>query len=57
MDPCDKKWIDALKPYLGGGIVPIFRISDGSVDAQRTLERFAEMKGIHKLGANGEQLP
>ena len=33
MNEQDSKWVDALKPYWGGGIVPNWKLADGSVDA------------------------
>lgn len=52
----DRKWIDALKPYLGGGIVPVYTNPDGTVNAARTIDNFCLMKGARKIGPNGEYL-
>ena len=57
MDATDKKWINALKPYLGGGIVPYFRLSDGTVDAEKTMEAFCKAHDVVKIGPNGEDIP
>lgn len=53
----DDKWLKALEPYLGGGIVPYFRSPDGSIDAEKTLENFAKLQGFTKIGKNGESIP
>lgn len=45
----DQAWIEALRPYLGGGIVPIFRNDDGTVNAAKTIGQFCKLKGAHKL--------
>ena len=34
----DQKWIDALRPWWGGGTVPFWRLPDGSIDATKTVE-------------------
>ena len=53
---CDQKWVDAMKPYWGGGIVPVYYNADKSVNAERTLENFAKAHGFKKIGPNGEDL-
>jgi hypothetical protein len=53
----DRKWIDALRPYWGGGIVPVFRMPDGSVDAVKTIDRMMQSREQHKVGADGKDLP
>lgn len=49
LDEVDRRWVDALKPYVGGGFVPIYRNDDGSVDTVYTIDRFCEMHGIEKI--------
>lgn len=49
----DVGWINALKPYLGGGIVPIYRKPDGSIDAEKTMDQFCSLYGLKKLDSNG----
>jgi hypothetical protein len=40
MEDVDKKWVDALRRFIGNGTgyVPTYRLEDGSVDANKTLE-------------------
>jgi poly(3-hydroxybutyrate) depolymerase len=45
----DQAWVNALKPYLGGRIVPLYMDSDGTVNAEKTIDRFCELHGVHKL--------
>lgn len=52
----DDKWINALRPYLGGGVVPTYKNPDGSVDAEKTIDNFCKLKGARKIGPNGEYL-
>lgn len=52
----DEKWLDALRAYWGGGIVPTFKNGDGSIDAQRTVDTLMRAVGAKKLGTNGEPL-
>lgn len=56
MNPIDQKWIDALKAYWGGGIVPYWNIENGSVDAARTIDWMMRARGEKKIGPNGESL-
>jgi hypothetical protein len=56
MRPDDAKWVHALTPYCGGGIVPVWLLVDGSVDAQKTVDAFMRARGLKKLGDNGEEL-
>lgn len=35
----DDKWIEALRPYNGGGIVPVWKLADGTIDAVKTIDR------------------
>ena len=48
MNEIDQKWLDALKPYLGGGIVPIFFSGVGEIDAEKTIEHMCMLHGISK---------
>jgi hypothetical protein len=52
----DEKWIQALKPYWGGGIVPVWKLEDGSIDAQKTIDWMMRARGEKKIGPNGEEL-
>lgn len=52
----DRKWLDALKPYFGGGIIPLYRGEDGSVDAVKTVDGLMGLKGWKKIGPNGEDI-
>lgn len=53
----DRQWVNALKPYLGGGIVPIWFNGDGTVNAERTIDSFCEFKDAHKLDpVTGEEM-
>lgn len=54
--PTDQKWLDALQPYLGGGVVPFFKNFDGTVNAQATIDNFCSLYDIQKVGSNGEPL-
>ena len=56
MQDVDQKWVDALRPYWGGGIVPLFKNADGTVNAERTMEHFARMHRVPKIGPNGEEI-
>lgn len=49
----DAGWINALKPYLGGGIVPIYRKPDGSINAEATMDQFCRLHGLKKMDSNG----
>jgi len=42
-NPTDRKWMDALRNYLADGIMPYYEEPGGAVDAERTIERFAQM--------------
>jgi len=48
MPDSDRKWVDALKPYIGGGIVPFYTLPDGSVDAQKTIDSFCMLNDVNK---------
>lgn len=52
----DRKWLNALKPYVGGGIVPLYRSADGTVDAVKTIDGLMQLKGCKKIGPNGEDI-
>ena len=54
MNEQDSKWVDALKPYWGGGIVPIYWANGGGIDAQATIDRLMQAVGEKKVGPNGE---
>ena len=49
LNEIDRKWVDALKPYYGGGTVPLYHNPDGTVDASRTIQRFAESHDVQPL--------
>jgi len=53
----DDKWMDAIAPYWGGGIVPNWKLPDGSVDAQKTVDWMMRIRGQMKIGKNGEDIP
>jgi hypothetical protein len=46
MNDCDRKWIDALKPYVADGLLPLYRLDDGTLDAAATIARFCQMHEI-----------
>lgn len=50
----DNKWIAALKPYWGGGIVPYWKLEDGSVDAVKTINHMMKSRGQKQIGPLGE---
>lgn len=52
----DEKWIAALKSYWGGGIVPFWKLPDGTVDAAKTIDHMMRSRRQNKIGANGESL-
>jgi hypothetical protein len=52
----DEKWIDALKPYWGGGIVPFWKLADGGIDAAKTIDHLMRAKDAKKIGPKGEYL-
>jgi hypothetical protein len=52
----DQKWINALKPFWGGGTVPFWRDEDGSIDAQKTIDWLMRARGQKKIGKMGESL-
>lgn len=56
MNDNDKKWMDALRPYWGGGVVPNWKLSNGEVDASRTIDWMMKVRGQKKIGPNGEDL-
>lgn len=57
MNKIDTSWIDALRPYLGGGIVPCYYKPDGTIDPVKTVDQFCSLKGCKKLDPNtGEEL-
>lgn len=47
-DKIDKKWLAALKPYLGGGIVPFYRLPDNTINAEATINNFCMLHDIKK---------
>lgn len=49
MNEQDRKWVDALKPYWGGGLVPTWKLADGSVDAAKTLDWLMAAFGVEKV--------
>lgn len=50
MNEIDKKWIDAIRPFIGAGRptqpVPVFKTPTGEVDAALTLKNIFAMFGI-----------
>lgn len=54
----DDLWLDALRPYVGGGIVPFYRTPAGAVDAARTIDAFMRMHNVCKLDPKtGREIP
>jgi hypothetical protein len=43
MSPADRKWLDALKPYLPDAVLPYYRSPDGSVDVDKTVKNFVRL--------------
>lgn len=57
LDQTDKKWLDTLElmyPVIGAAL-PFYKLTDGSVDAFRTLEQFFRLIDV-KLGPDGRVL-
>jgi hypothetical protein len=52
----DEKWVNALRPYVGGGLVPFYRAADGSIDAVKTINSLMRLKGCKMIGPNGEDV-
>jgi len=52
----DKKWIEAIRPYWGSGMVPYWVNGDGSIDAQKTVDWLMRLRNQKKIGPNGEEL-
>jgi hypothetical protein len=52
----DKKWVDALRQYLGDGTgeIPVYEAA-GQVDADRTMENFMAYFNIKKATPNVEK--
>jgi hypothetical protein len=48
MNETDKKWIDALRLFMGDGTgpVPFYKSADGSVDAVKTMTATFGLFGI-----------
>lgn len=46
----DLKWLNSLKRYIGDGsqtgTIPYFRLTDGTVDVDKTLDTILAMFGI-----------
>ena len=47
-NPIDQGWIDALRRFMGDGhgLVPVYYKSNGSVDAEKTVEAAFMLYGI-----------
>jgi hypothetical protein len=50
----DMKWIDALRPYFIDRRIPPFLKSDGTIDAEKTIEYFARAHGVKKVNPDGK---
>jgi hypothetical protein len=47
-NPIDQRWLDALRRFMGDGLgpVPFYRLPDGDIDAQKTVEAAFGLYGI-----------
>jgi hypothetical protein len=58
LNESDQKWIDALKPFWGGGTVPFWRNEDGTINAARTIDWMMRTRGEKKLDPKtGAEIP
>lgn len=53
----DEKWISALKPYWGGGIVPFWKLADGTIDAAKTVNWMMKARGQKPSEHDAASLP
>jgi len=49
MNSIDQKWLDAIRPYWGGGTVPFWSSQSGEVDADKTIDRMMKSRSQKKL--------
>lgn len=49
----DAVWIEALRPYMGERMVPIYPKPDGTLDQQATIDQFCLLHGVKRLDAKG----